>query len=178
VQATAAAPCVFDPLGFSVVMVSFLSLGPASVPDLFRWMAPAKQTLASVASEQVGSRQRLQHLLQLLRQQPLASRLQVLEVRICRDGRFHRARAGRLAHCVLQRAEQASQHRTLLANLLGQPLQTARLPEVALVAHLTKNSEPLGFVQERNYAQVAAQEVGQAAAAGVTGVVRFTKRMP
>ncbi len=93
-------------------------------------------TLASVASEQVGSRQRLQHRLQLLRQQPLAFRLQVLEVRIRRDGRFHGARAAqRLAHCVLQHAEEASQHRALLANLLGQPLQAARLPEVAYVAY-------------------------------------------
>jgi len=52
---------------------------------------PAKQTLASVASEQVGSRQRPQHLLQLLWQQPLAFRLQVLEIRIPRNGRIHRA---------------------------------------------------------------------------------------
>ena len=37
VQATAAAPGVFMPSGFSVVMVSFLSRGPASVPDLWRW---------------------------------------------------------------------------------------------------------------------------------------------
>jgi hypothetical protein len=37
VQATAAAPGMFDPLRFSIVMVSFLSLGPASVPDLYRW---------------------------------------------------------------------------------------------------------------------------------------------
>jgi hypothetical protein len=36
VQATAAALFVFDSLGFSVVIVSFLSLGPASVPDLYR----------------------------------------------------------------------------------------------------------------------------------------------
>ena len=76
---------------------------------------PAKQTSARAASEQIGSRHRLQHRLQLLRQQPLAFRLQVLEVRIRRDGRLHRARtAWRLAHCVLQCAEEASQHRRLI----------------------------------------------------------------
>ena len=36
VQATAAAPLAFDPFGFSFVMVSFISRGPASVPDLDR----------------------------------------------------------------------------------------------------------------------------------------------
>src|ERR1035438_3157087 len=93
-------------------------------------------TSVSVAPEQAGPRQRLQHRLQLLRQEPLALRLQVLEVRIARDRRFHIARAARrLAHCVLQCAEEACQHRALLANLLGQPLQTARFPEVAFVAH-------------------------------------------
>ena len=61
--------------------------------------APAKQTSASVALEQAGSPPRLQHLLQLLRQQPLALLLRVLKVRKRRDGRFHRARtARRLAH--------------------------------------------------------------------------------
>jgi hypothetical protein len=35
-QATAAAPFLFDPLEFSFIMVSILSRGPASVPDLYR----------------------------------------------------------------------------------------------------------------------------------------------
>ena len=59
--------------------------------------AYARQTLASVAPEQVGPPQRLEHRLQLLRQEPLSLRLQMLEIRIRRDGCFHRARAGRLA---------------------------------------------------------------------------------
>ena len=41
-----------------------------------------------------------------------------------------------------------------------------------------RHAEPLGFVQERNHAQVAAQEIGQAAAARVARVVRFTEGMP
>jgi len=43
VQATAAAPFVFNPLGFSFVMVSFLSSGPAAVPDLSRWAADYRE---------------------------------------------------------------------------------------------------------------------------------------
>ena len=43
---------------------------------------------------------------------------------------------------------------------------------------VAQNAEPLGLVQERNHAQVAAQEIGQAAAARVAGVVRFTEGMP
>jgi len=62
-------------------------------------------TSANVASDRAGSRQRLQHRLQLLRQQPLALRLQVLEFGIPPDGRFHGARTARLlARCVLQHA--------------------------------------------------------------------------
>ena len=66
-----------------------------------------------------------------------------------------------MVHCVLQRAEEARQHRALVANLLGRLLQTARLPEVTLVVHLAQNPDPLGLVQERNDAQVAAQKIGQ-----------------
>src|ERR1035437_2953972 len=51
-----------------------------------------QNTLASVASEQVGLRQCLQHRLQLLRQQPLALGLQVLEARLGCNRRFPRAR--------------------------------------------------------------------------------------
>ena len=56
--------------------------------------------------------------------------------------------------------------------------QTARLPEVAFVAHRAQNSKLFGLVQQRNHAQVAAQAIRQPAAARVTGVVRFTERAP
>ena len=60
--------------------------------------APLRQwlPLPFLSAQKAGSRQRLQHRLQLLRQQPLALRFQVLEIRIPRDGRFHRARAAAL----------------------------------------------------------------------------------
>ena len=94
-------------------------------------------------------------------------------------GRFHRARATwRLARCVLQRAKEASEHRALLADLLGQLLQTARRPEFTLIAHVAQTTQPPGLVQERDHAQVTAEEIGQAAATRVAGVVRFTERMP
>jgi hypothetical protein len=47
------------------------------------------------------------------------------------------------------------------ASRSGRLLQTARLPEVTLVVHLAQNPDPLGLVQERNDAQVAAQKIGQ-----------------